>query len=272
MGLWLVQECRRAGRRDGRRSRLRRAAALAEAAPADVPLFDPDDAVLLRPGDMPGRIADACAPPARPRPPDRGELLRSMLVSLACKYRLVLERSRSVAGPPDRRYPRDRRRGAKPAALPVDRGRHRPAGPRRPGRGDRARQRPRPGAGARRARRPGGDARLVRALGVARAATSRRGAAARPRTISGSWPSRAWTSPAAPARRRSHEPTYASLTAQLADAGHDVPPRARARRAWRSRRRPGATATPAPASPSSPSPAAPATCSSGSKTRPRSIG
>ena len=46
----------------------------------------------MAPGDMPERIAALCreggqAPPAGP-----GETVRSILVSLACKYRLVLER------------------------------------------------------------------------------------------------------------------------------------------------------------------------------------
>jgi rhamnulokinase len=93
MGLWLVQEC--AKRWGASYEELR---ALAEQAPADVPLFDPDDEGLLRPGDMPTRVAEACAALGQDRPSDRGEIVRSILVSLACKYRLVLERLEAVTG------------------------------------------------------------------------------------------------------------------------------------------------------------------------------
>jgi rhamnulokinase len=93
MGLWLVQEC--AAKWDASYEELR---SLAAAAREDVPLFDPDDDALLRPGDMPARVADACAALGQERPQDRGEVVRSILVSLACKYRLVLERLERVTG------------------------------------------------------------------------------------------------------------------------------------------------------------------------------
>jgi rhamnulokinase len=95
MGLWLLQESRRslAGASDYE-DLLR----LAEEAGDDVPLFDPDDEDLLRPGDMPQRIAAACVRGGQPPPASTGELVRSILVSLACKYRLVLERLEQVSG------------------------------------------------------------------------------------------------------------------------------------------------------------------------------
>jgi rhamnulokinase len=93
MGLWLVQEC--AARWNASYEEL---AELAGAARADVPLFDPDDEALLRPGNMPARIADACAALGQDKPEDRGEVVRSILTSLACKYRLVLDRLERVTG------------------------------------------------------------------------------------------------------------------------------------------------------------------------------
>ena len=93
MGLWLVQEC--ATRWTASYEEL---AGLAAAARPDVPLFDPDDEGLLRPGDMPARIADACAALGQEPPGERGEIVRSILTSLACKYRLVLERLERVTG------------------------------------------------------------------------------------------------------------------------------------------------------------------------------
>jgi len=94
MGLWIVQECRR-GWGDPSYEEL---TALAAAARADVPLFDPDDDRFLAPGDMPGRVAAACAELGQAPPEGRGEIVRSAVVSLACKYRLVLERLEHAAG------------------------------------------------------------------------------------------------------------------------------------------------------------------------------
>jgi rhamnulokinase len=94
MGLWIVQECRRCWGDPSYEELMEEAAA----ARADVPLFDPDDERFLAPGDMPARIADACAERGQRRPEGRGETVRSALVSLACKYRLVLERLERAAG------------------------------------------------------------------------------------------------------------------------------------------------------------------------------
>jgi rhamnulokinase len=88
MGLWLEQECARAW--DASFEALHAAAFDAR---ADVPLFDPDADELLRPGDMPARIAAACGRDDM----SRGEIVRSIFTSLACKYRAVLERLEEVA-------------------------------------------------------------------------------------------------------------------------------------------------------------------------------
>jgi rhamnulokinase len=97
MGLWLLQESRRSLGAAGVRE-YEDLLRLAEAAGDDVPLFDPDDEHLLRPGDMPRRIAEACVRAGQRRPGSTGELVRSILLSLACKYRLVLERLEQVTG------------------------------------------------------------------------------------------------------------------------------------------------------------------------------
>ena len=93
MGLWLEQECARVW--GAPFDELHR---LAVAAPPDVPLFDPDDDGFLPPGDMPARIAAACRRGGQREPRDRGEVVRAILVSLACKYRFVLERLEAVSG------------------------------------------------------------------------------------------------------------------------------------------------------------------------------
>jgi rhamnulokinase len=90
MGMWLLEECRRAWG-DVSYEELHR---LAAGEAGEAPLFDPDDERLLAPGDMPRRIADACGI----EPDDRGAMVRAILVSLACKYRWVLERLEAVTG------------------------------------------------------------------------------------------------------------------------------------------------------------------------------
>lgn len=95
MGLWLLQECRRAWGDEMSYGELLAVAAETE---GDVPLFDADDEALLAPGDMPARIAHACRAGGQHPPQGRGELVRSILVSLACKYRLVLEHLEQVTG------------------------------------------------------------------------------------------------------------------------------------------------------------------------------
>lgn len=98
MGLWLVQECRRHWNAHGFACDYDELLALAAAARADVPVFDPDDNRFLAPGDMPGRIADACRASGQAPPASPGEYVRSALLSLACKYRIVLERLERVTG------------------------------------------------------------------------------------------------------------------------------------------------------------------------------
>jgi rhamnulokinase len=93
MGLWLVQECRRSLGMDY--AELIR---LAEDPRDEVPLFDPDHDALLAPDDMPAEIGKACAATGQAAPETPGGLIRSVLLSLACKYRLVLERLVRVSG------------------------------------------------------------------------------------------------------------------------------------------------------------------------------
>ena len=93
MGLWLVQECRR--RWDADYDELHH---MAEEVEGEVPVFDPDDDALLAPDDMPAQIEAVCRATGQAAPDTPGEMVRSILVSLACKYRLVLERLMRVTG------------------------------------------------------------------------------------------------------------------------------------------------------------------------------
>jgi rhamnulokinase len=95
MGMWLLEECRRAWGDVDYEELLH----LAETAGDDeVPLFDPDGEEFLVPGDMPARIAAACRRSGQPAPDGVAGTVRSIFVSLACKYRWVLERLEAVTG------------------------------------------------------------------------------------------------------------------------------------------------------------------------------
>ena len=94
MGLWLLEESRRSWDAASYEELNR----LAKEAEPDVPLFDPDADEFLRPGDMPARIAAVCERTGQPAPDGVGATVRSILVSLACKYRWTLERLEAVSG------------------------------------------------------------------------------------------------------------------------------------------------------------------------------
>ncbi|MGH2896915.1 MAG: rhamnulokinase [Solirubrobacteraceae bacterium] len=97
MGLWLVQECRRVWRAKGSDRDYDELQSLAGEAPSDVSVFDPDDDCLLHGGDMPARITALCTGSGQTAPSGDGELLRSILTSLACKYRVVCEQLEHVS-------------------------------------------------------------------------------------------------------------------------------------------------------------------------------
>ena len=91
MGLWLLQECRRAWQAGGAQLDYEQLHELARQAAPGVALFDPDHGSLLRGGEMPTQIARLCLEAGQRPAADPGGLVRSILLSLACKYRLVLE-------------------------------------------------------------------------------------------------------------------------------------------------------------------------------------
>ena len=66
MGLWLVQECRRAWERAGKAYTYEELVRLAEAAPPLVSLVNPDHPSFVLPPSMPLALADFCKAPAKP--------------------------------------------------------------------------------------------------------------------------------------------------------------------------------------------------------------
>jgi rhamnulokinase len=97
-GLWLLQECRRAWALEGAcpeysYDELVRLAG--EAGPARA-IIDPD--AFLEPGDMPRKIAEHCRARGQTPPETPGEFTRTILESLAERYRQVLESLEALAG------------------------------------------------------------------------------------------------------------------------------------------------------------------------------
>jgi rhamnulokinase len=94
-GLWLVQQCRNAwgGGASATYEELTRAAA---EAPPFRALIDPDDPGFLNPLDMPEAIRSYCRRTGQQLPDSKASFIRSILESLALKYRLVVDEMERV--------------------------------------------------------------------------------------------------------------------------------------------------------------------------------
>ncbi|MBI5030505.1 MAG: rhamnulokinase [Chloroflexi bacterium] len=98
MGLWLIQECRRAWTRNGAEFSYDEITQSVASARPFVALIDPDDARFLHPDDMPAQIQAYCAATQQTIPTTHGEIARCIFESLALKYRWTLERIEEILG------------------------------------------------------------------------------------------------------------------------------------------------------------------------------
>ncbi|MFD7425731.1 rhamnulokinase family protein [Streptomyces sp. NPDC059818] len=98
MGMWLLEECRRAWGREGPDRAL--AALLTDAAAAEpfAAVIDPDDEAFLAPGDMPSRIDTYLLRTGQTPPGSPGAYVRCVLESLALAHRRTLRRAAELAG------------------------------------------------------------------------------------------------------------------------------------------------------------------------------
>jgi rhamnulokinase len=100
VGLWILQESRRAWVQQGRDfdyATLNREACHAEPFRS---LIDPNAERFGRPDDMPAKIAAFCRETGQPAPENPGQFTRCILESLALSYRRVLEEIETVTGRP----------------------------------------------------------------------------------------------------------------------------------------------------------------------------
>lgn len=90
MGLWMLQCCRSSWTYRGRVYGYRELMDLAAREPEFVQLVDPDDESFLHPADMLTAIDDFCRRTQQTTPKTPGAYARTVLESLAFKYRLVI--------------------------------------------------------------------------------------------------------------------------------------------------------------------------------------
>ncbi len=98
MGLWLLQECRRAWAQQGADYSYAQLKQLAENSAPFGSLVDPDADEFLPPGDMPARLQALCRRTRQPLPVTYAALARCIFESLALKYRWVIEKLESLVG------------------------------------------------------------------------------------------------------------------------------------------------------------------------------
>jgi rhamnulokinase len=98
MGLWLVQECRRAWQRAGQSYGYDELMHLAAQAPPFVSLVDPDHPSFILPPSMPAALGEFCRGNGEPVPAGVGATVRCALESLALKYRWVLAKLEELTG------------------------------------------------------------------------------------------------------------------------------------------------------------------------------
>jgi len=98
MGLWVVDQCRAAWRAEGNDYSFAQLTAMVEGAAPFKAFIEPDDPSFLPPGDMPARVVDYCQRTGQPAPEDDAEVMATVYLSLAYKYRYVLEQLMAVSG------------------------------------------------------------------------------------------------------------------------------------------------------------------------------
>ena len=100
-GLWLQQECKRIWEKQGEKLSYEDFSRLAAAAKPFTAIIDTDCADFAQPCDMPARIRAFCKRTGQRAPATPGEVIRTILESLALKYRRVLGMLEDLTG---RRY------------------------------------------------------------------------------------------------------------------------------------------------------------------------
>jgi rhamnulokinase len=97
-GLWLVQECRRAWKEEGKDWSYQKLSELVSKVTSPIALIDPDEQRFALRGAMPQMICDYCSETGQIEPNGPGEILRVIEDSLALKVRHVLSLLEQTTG------------------------------------------------------------------------------------------------------------------------------------------------------------------------------
>ena len=104
VGLWILQESRRAWARQGLDLDYASLTAEAEKAEPFRSLINPNAARFAKPGEMPENISAYCRETGQPAPETPGQFTRCILESLALSYRTALMKSKSLPGAQSRDF------------------------------------------------------------------------------------------------------------------------------------------------------------------------
>lgn len=96
MGLWLIQEARRAWKKQGNDLSFPQIVEAAEACEPFKCFVDPDYPEFGKPGDMPGKVQRYCEATGQYVPQTIGEIARCIYESLALKYRYAFDNLKSI--------------------------------------------------------------------------------------------------------------------------------------------------------------------------------
>ena len=98
MGLWMLQRCRHSWTSQGKSYEYRELMEVAVRQPAFTSLVDPNDTLFLYPADMLSAIDTFCDKTQQPKPTSPGAYVRTVVESLALKYRSVLSQLERLIG------------------------------------------------------------------------------------------------------------------------------------------------------------------------------
>ncbi len=96
-GMWIVEQCLQAWKKEGTSYTYPEMVALAEAAPEFMAFINPDDPSFVCPANMPAAIVEYCNRTGQKAPSTHGEFIRVIFESLALTYRSVLDIFRSIS-------------------------------------------------------------------------------------------------------------------------------------------------------------------------------
>lgn len=98
VGLWIVQESRRAWALAGDKYSFEELSHLATEAPSLRSLINPTSSRFAKPNDMPQKVADYCRSTGQPVPETPGQVIRTVYESLALLYSLTIDNLEHLTG------------------------------------------------------------------------------------------------------------------------------------------------------------------------------